>query len=317
MSHESFTIAYGGPALRDHAMDVRDLAPALLAVGQLFDAANTTLNGEGSQIRVKVKATSPGSFHIDLELVQSFLTNVLQVFATQTPTGAANLLGIVLGGSTIGVMGTNSLVWLVKRMKGKPPDKVVKTDPNTIALTIDGETFTVPLELMRLYQSVAVRDALQKVVEEPLNKEGIEEFEVLNRDRQVVERVSKPEAEYFAKPDLPDETLVETVRRSAFSIVSLAFKEDNKWRLYDGNTTISASVEDEDFLRQIDQNAQFSKGDILLCDVRITQKNTRTGLKTEYVVERVVQHIPAARQLPLPLSAPPTDDTDSESSPEA
>jgi len=48
----------------------------------------------------------------------------------------------------------------------------------------------------------------------------------------------------FAVPEADEETLLDDVRRSAFSIVSLAFKEDNKWRLHDGNTQISAIITD-------------------------------------------------------------------------
>jgi hypothetical protein len=103
MSRESFTIAYDGPVLRDGAMDVRDLAPALLAVGQLLDAANSALHDDGSQIRVQVRATEIGSFRIDLELIQSWATSMLQIFSGPTPTGAANLLQIVLGTSATGV----------------------------------------------------------------------------------------------------------------------------------------------------------------------------------------------------------------------
>lgn len=72
MSRATFTIAYDGPALRDHAMDVRDLAPAMMGLGQLFDAANTALNGDGTRVRVQVKATEPGCFQINFEVIQTF-----------------------------------------------------------------------------------------------------------------------------------------------------------------------------------------------------------------------------------------------------
>jgi hypothetical protein len=299
MSREAFTIAYDGEALRGGVMDVRDLAPALMALGQLFDAANRSLNGDAAVIKLQVKATDTGSFQIALELVQSWTSQILHFFETPEVSGATNLLTWVLG-STSAVAG--SLLWLIKTLKGRPPDSVEKLSGNMMRLTIGAESYEVPLELLRLYQDVATRNALQKLVEEPLSKPGITSFTV-KKDMRVVASVSQEEAVFFAKPRLLDEVLVEQVRRSAFSIISLAFKEENKWRLYDGNTQISAAIEDEDFLQRVDSNQlSFSKGDILICDVRVVQKRTTDGLKTDYVVERVVEHIPGARQLPLPLT---------------
>jgi hypothetical protein len=297
MSTATFTVVYDGPALRDHAMDVRDLAPAMLALGELFGAANAVLNGEDRQIKVQVQATIPGSFQIIFEVVQS-LGEHLVAFLTGPDATAAGTLKSLLFGGTGAIPG---LLWLIRKLRGQKPNKVEKLADNSVRLTFGDESIDVPLEMLRLYQDLAVRTAAQKVVEEPLKKDGFESFEVRESDRTLV-HVDRSDAIYFAKPQIPDETLVNQVRRSAFSIISLAFKEDNKWRLYDGTNSISATIVDADFLQGVDSNQiSFSKNDILLCDVRVVQKQTEQGLKTEYTVERVVEHRPAARQLPLPF----------------
>jgi hypothetical protein len=87
----------------------------------------------------------------------------------------------------------------------------------------------------------------------------------------------------------------------AFSIVSLAFKEDNKWRLSDGAATISATIADADFLKAVDENLEsFSKGDVLMCEVLVRQWQTRGGAKTDFEVVKVLEHRRAARQIALP-----------------
>ena len=297
MSEAAFTIIYDGQALQTHAMDVRDLAPAMLALGQLFDAANSTLNGDSARIKVQVKATEPGCFQITFEVLQTVAEQFVSFLSGPGVTAAANLVGLIVGGSA----GTLGLFGLIKRLKGGNLDSATPLAENMIRLTIGTEQIDIPLELLRLYQDVAVRAATQKIIEEPLNKDGIDSFEA-RRGAVVVVKVEKLEAVFFAKPEIPDTTLVDNTRRSAFSIISLAFKEDNKWRLHDGTNAISATIEDADFLRKVDANQiSFSKGDILLCDVRVVQKQTDAGLKTEYTVVHVVEHRPGARQIPLSL----------------
>lgn len=300
MSRATLTIAYDGPALRDHAMDVRDLAPAMMGLGQLFDAANTALNGDSARVRVQVKATEPGCFQISFEVIQSFGEHLVTLFSGQAATAAANLVTLITGATVTGI----GLFGLILKLKGDKIDKIDHLPENMVRIKIGDVSLDIPVTLLRLYQDVPVRSAAQKVIEEPLKQEGIDSFEVREAEKVVI-RINKSQASYFEKPHIPDSTLVDDTRRSAFSIISLAFKEDNKWRLNDGTNAISATIEDADFLSKVDANqVSFSKGDILICDVRVVQKQTDSGLKTEYTVIRVIEHRPGARQIPLPLSPP-------------
>lgn len=44
MAGAKFQVRYSGPLLADHTMDVRDLAPAMLALGDLIREANNEIN---------------------------------------------------------------------------------------------------------------------------------------------------------------------------------------------------------------------------------------------------------------------------------
>ena len=126
-----------------------------------------------------------------------------------------------------------------------------------------------------------------------------------NRVRRA--RQSGHDNKLFSSPEVPEEVLIDDTRRAAFSILSLAFKEDNKWRLHDGNSAISALILDERFIRRVNNNQiAFAKGDVLICDVRMTQTRDRNGLRTEYVVEHVAEHKPAAQQVAMFLEVGPT-----------
>jgi hypothetical protein len=49
-SSSEFSVVYDGEALAENLMDVRDLAPALLALGEAFEIANGVLNGDRTAV---------------------------------------------------------------------------------------------------------------------------------------------------------------------------------------------------------------------------------------------------------------------------
>jgi hypothetical protein len=72
------------------------------------------------------------------------------------------------------------------------------------------------------------------------------------------------------------------------SIDSVAFREGNKWRLSDGDTTFWADIDDEAWLARVKHGrVSFRSGDMLRCRVEITQSaatvgSTRTGVSLRF-----------------------------------
>lgn len=288
-----FDLVYDGPALTEGSMNVRDLAPAMMAVGGFFEAANRITNAGRASVSVNVRATSAGSFHILFEVVQNFqAAGILEADIGDILATANTLKGLLIGGGAGGVGG---IVALLKWLRGRKP-KVEKVNDSLYTLSLEGETYEVPIELLRLYQDVTVRRNIQDMVK-PVKEPGIDYFR-LRESGRTIQEVTKDDVEVFDLPEFED-LILDEVRQQAFSIISLAFKEKNKWRLTDGQTTFQVSMKDEAFQRKVDINAiAFAKGDVLICDLRTIQWQVEDGVRSEYEVVKVVAHRPA-RQLSL------------------
>ncbi len=301
MSTAHFSVTYNGPALDNHEMDARDLAGALLAVGDLVGDAANALYGEGVKTTVKVRASFPaGSFGIDLSLHQNILHSIVALLDGHTAEAMANASGIL------------GLIWgmvnLVKWLRNRRIRSVEKRRDNLLAVLLeDGDSQEFDERVLKLFQDLKSRNSLSKVLS-PVAKSGIDGVIFKEGSSEAIEIV-KNELGYFDVPVQPDDLLIDETRTMALSIVSLAFKEENKWRLSDGSSTIYAGISDKEFLKKVDENlVSFSKGDVLMCRVRVKQWQDVSGVKTDYVVEEVLEHRPGRRQMKLPISLPDMED---------
>jgi hypothetical protein len=288
-SHERFHVVYDGPALTEHRMDVRDLAPALIAFADLFSAANKEINGNAAELRVQVNANfKAGSFGIDLLATQQLLSQIKDMFSGHGATAITNAYTIM---TMIGFTG-GGLVGLLRLLKGRRPIKIEQKQNAAIATICATETERIDIgpQVLKLYRSSEVRANLEKVMS-PLQRVGITELDIVMNER-VMLRIEDEEIGSFSASMLcPDTEIVsDTTSRKLLLIESLTFKDGNKWRVHDGTSTFHVVIEDKEFLATIDSGKQFGKGDVLVVDLRGVQTIIGAKLATDWTIVKVLEH---------------------------
>jgi hypothetical protein len=293
MSEAHFRLIYDGEAVRDGEMDVADLAPALMGVGQLLKAAGRVMYGEESDVRVRVRTMKDGSFDVHLAAAVKTAGSLWDWLKTPNGQEAQTLL------STLGLTGLGGLqaaISIVRKLKGQKP-RLKAARPGFVSIDIDGLAVEVPEAAARLAVDAGVGAALERVVAEPLRGEGFDTVSFGGAEPDAT--ISKDEAVYFLAPlETEDDEFVSRYQK-AFSTQLLSFKPDRKWRLSDEHGAAKlVTISDTDFETSVQRNGiRFAKGDILICEAIERSRRSIAGFKSEYEISKVLEHRPA-----LPIS---------------
>ena len=308
MSSSSFTVAFEGVPFENGEIAVSDLAPALLALGEVVQAANRVLNGDRAEAHLKLRATNEGSFEALLSIDVSMLDAIKDMLdaVVDSPArliAADQLLNLLIKGGTILGTATVGLLAAVKFLGGKKPDKVEERDNGTTSITVNQTTIFVDRRTVLLLEDLKTREALESFGEKALGIEGVRTLRFGERGTEADVVLTPNDRGSFKVPEPGDEEpRIETMEREVLlKIVTSHFRDGYKWRFTDGGEKpFTADIEDAAFLNSVlDGKLSLSAHDTLRCLIREEQRLTSSGLSKEIKVLEVLEHIPGARQLRL------------------
>ncbi|MBW1649253.1 MAG: hypothetical protein JRJ44_00985 [Deltaproteobacteria bacterium] len=224
-------VVYDGSALKNNKMDIRELAPALLAIADVFEEANRILNKKDTKISVKVKASfEHGSFGIDLSTAQTFqiFSNFNFIFDDENILKTAAIMSMLGFNIKDGVKGLLHVIkWLknrkIKKIEIKKNSAKIITDDNDYIKNVEPKT-------VEFFNNVKIRKSLEQAIAKPLKSEGIESFaftDSIDKNNPNYFIINKNEGNYFIFQE--EEKIISEKRYEAIlKIVSISFIEKYK-----------------------------------------------------------------------------------------
>lgn len=305
---ETIRIAYDGPALANGAMDIKDLAPALLAFADLVKRANTVIgNKRPIDILLTADDIHKGSFDISMQLVYSTLEQAKLFTGFMEESGLNALIEVLGFGSSIISGGVYGVFQLIKALKNRKVSNV-QQDANTGVTMItlsDGTQIKTTAQTLNVFVDHEVRKNIESVIR-PLRKSGIDSFEFRKpykiEDKNALFSIQKDEIEYFDSPKLETVEVPDNITEQELivRIVSVVFEKNQKWRFSDGESSFWAKIDDEEFWSRVQEgNLAFRDGDQLKVKIQSVQKITNNNLTTEKVIVKVIDAIHKPTQIKL------------------
>lgn len=297
-----FKISYDGSALTTHEMDVKDLAPALLAIGELLEEANRVLNGDEIRIRVNIKAPQEGSIEVFFCVFQDFIHHTksfLNGDGVNAVVNASELLAILGVGGT-GV--SKGVIGLLKWIKNRKIKSITKIEFDKYKIELeDGEVTVTTEKEIKLFSFLTIRKKFEAIIKKPLEKEGVDVVKFKGDDFE--QKVTKEESDFFSSPSVAEEIIDEKEYQEHLQIVNISFQEDGKWKFFDGNNTFFADILDNDFLQKVKKNEKyFAHDDLLIVNLKRVQSIVSGSIRSNYTITKILGHRSAAVQIKLPFS---------------
>lgn len=265
-------VKYEGLAADRGRMNALDLGPAIFGLAEMYSAASRHLYKDDSGLRVDVRADfEHASFGIE--------------FLAVSPAGIGGLTWEQLAhiGGVLGIVG-NGLVFsvaaLLKWQRGRAVDRVEQLPGGDVKISIHDESQVVHGNVYNIFTDTKVRAGFKALVD-PMKREGVDTVS-FQQEKEAPVSIDQSEREAFSEPPLPQTVVSLDESTAILEIVSISFREGNKWRFSQGDMgSFHADILDESFLARVASKQQaFASGDALR--VRLQIETTRESGQLRY-----------------------------------
>jgi hypothetical protein len=294
-------------------IDVFQLAPTLLALGELIQESNRQINPSGRDIGVNVKPFREGSFIVDLTVfANSNLQQFIDLMAPHTLEEVKTLLEII-GLTATGLVTAGYGAVKVIRFLGGKPKSVEEIAPGEFRYTsIEDKSITVKAPVHQLLSNSRIVTNIYKIYAVPMQElpfvtdittflEGDEASEV------IVSREDVPAIKEYVSPSAVPGDLEESIKETTIPDVYLnpkrgAFDGDPRdWSFRRGDDIITATIKDRDFLHRCTKGEyRLNHNDLLVVDLLERQRIVGTKvLKPVHEIIKVKEYIMGEQQQKL------------------
>ena len=276
-----FKIKFDG---QQHQVDANVLISSLIHTTTVVQEVNRYLNS-GKKIDIKIKALEKGSFLCYVELVETTLGSLKNLFTKDNIEVAAAVISTFVG-----------LIEIKKFLKGKKAKLTEKQGDKTKLINKDGDVMIIENATFNIYEhNYTVNDALSQNFDVLNNDPAITGFEITDKNERPFVRVERSEFLEMSQKSEEIEEGERTITEAAtINIVRVSFEENLKWDFYYRGIKISAKIADPSFYELIDRGESFAKGDILEVDLQISQRfdeSVNTYITKSYQINKIIRHL--------------------------
>ncbi len=289
----------------EEGIDVFELSPLLLSIGELIQESHSLVYPEGNKIGVNVKPFQKGSFIIEILVYAK--DNLQQIISYVNQDSIKQIKEIlewigIIGGPSIGVIG------IYKFLKGPP--KKIEVGPEEVKITANNDnSITVGKKTYSLFQNNTVQQSIYNIYGNFLSKEGVNSVKSHLKDKkeETVVSVKKEDVPYFNPANtIPQEDGSGNQKKNITQCflkpkrISVEGEPDNWSFRKGGETVITTTIKDMNFLEKIKKGEiRLYKEDLLEVNLLEIQTIKDSEIVVKYEVMQVVNYIKSPSQQTL------------------
>lgn len=276
---DQLTLEYHGDPVKAGRMDSYEVAAYIIAFSDFLGTVSRKTYGEKIDIKTEIQGFRKDSFDIDFAFRMGVVTAML---LTQTPLSVKEFIELI-----------RECVKAWIHLNGKPPKSMLPDSNNKNNLEIEnqnGEVFYTTINVTNIITDLRAGEAAERFIRKPLEA-GLSYIRINSKTDGEVAKIEEKDASSFVPIVVEKTSLIEQEMQMTLLIESPVFKEGNKWRFSDGQSSFYADIVDEEFLKKVDSGMErFGKGDQLMAKVRFVQSGIFGSLKLERTIIQVLEH---------------------------